>query len=162
MTKKKPTRPRCTGTTKAGTPCPYSAKQGTDPPRCGIHRVGGGPKAGAPVGNKNAETHGYYSKPDLSAKAQAGAPANDLDAIIANLQHKCTHLSHVIDAKADDLDPLEHAQLLDLYGRLCSRIQRLIAERREREGRTDDVQDNLQDALNLVWATLGGKKKAKP
>ncbi len=48
---------RCGAKTRAGTPCKAPAVHGKN--RCRLH--GGANGSGAPVGNKNAYKHGYYS-----------------------------------------------------------------------------------------------------
>lgn len=50
----------CTATTRLGQPCRAWAVLGTDPPRCAPHG-GTGAKPGAPEGNRNAVTHGFYA-----------------------------------------------------------------------------------------------------
>lgn len=48
--------PRCGARTRKGTPCRSPVVRGRA--RCRMH---GGTNPGAPMGNKNAERHGYYS-----------------------------------------------------------------------------------------------------
>jgi len=48
---------RCGAKTRAGTPCKAPAVHGKK--RCRFH--GGAAGSGAPIGNKNAYKHGYYS-----------------------------------------------------------------------------------------------------
>lgn len=50
---------RCTAATKSG-PCRAWAVRGTDPPLCSAH-AGRNTGAGAPEGNQNARTAGFYS-----------------------------------------------------------------------------------------------------
>jgi hypothetical protein len=50
---------RCTFTTAGGKPCRAWAVRGTDPPTCAAHS--GRTHGGAPEGNQNARTHGFYS-----------------------------------------------------------------------------------------------------
>lgn len=79
---------RCSHTTAAGNPCRAWALQGTDPPACWAHSgrsspsepVGRQGRAGAPRGNQNARTHGFY------------ATVLDADEL-AELQHHVTNLS---------------------------------------------------------------------
>ena len=52
---------RCTATTRKGQPCRAWAVPGTDPPRCAAHG-GVASKPGAPSGNQNAVTHGFYAR----------------------------------------------------------------------------------------------------
>jgi hypothetical protein len=52
---------RCGEVTAAGRPCRAYATQGSDPPLCASH-AGRTPGAGPPPNNRNAATHGFYSK----------------------------------------------------------------------------------------------------
>jgi hypothetical protein len=49
--------PRCGATTRGGTPCQAPALRGKA--RCRMH--GGAWGSGAPIGNKNAVTHGFFT-----------------------------------------------------------------------------------------------------
>jgi hypothetical protein len=49
---------RCSATCANGKPCRAWALRGSEPPLCAAHSG----KVGAPPGNKNAQTHGYYSR----------------------------------------------------------------------------------------------------
>ena len=54
---------RCSAKRRDGQPCNAWAVKGSDPPLCAAH---GGTDAqiGAPPGNQNALTHGFYAAPD--------------------------------------------------------------------------------------------------
>ena len=161
---------RCTATTKRGTQCKNSAVLGTNPPRCSIpsHQtcLGLGRQAltastlrqadpntrtrkpaGAPKGNKNAEKHGVYSRSTATLENIADA--------IADLQQKRQRLSKYIDDNQNDLEPLEYAKLLDLLGRLDSRIARLYKQLRELTGEgTNEMEDDFDIALEIVSRVL--------
>jgi hypothetical protein len=49
---------KCTATTASGKPCKAWAIRGSDPPLCAPHSG----LTGAPKGNTNAMTHGYYRR----------------------------------------------------------------------------------------------------
>lgn len=153
---------QCTATTRRGTQCKNSAVKGTNPPRCSIPSHQTDPKAptrkraGAPPGNRNAEKHGAYSRPTAAIKSIADA--------IADLQQKRDQLSQHIDANQHNLAPLEHAKILDLLGRLDSRIARLYKQLQELTGEGADKMDTDMDAVLAVLSTafdinLTGKKK---
>ncbi len=57
---------RCTAVTANGTPCKAWAIRGSVPPRCAPHSG----VTGAPKGNSNALSHGFYSK-HFTAEEQA-------------------------------------------------------------------------------------------
>ncbi len=136
---------RCTATTKAGTRCKHSARAGTSPPRCHLPSHISQRKVGAPLGNKNAETHGYYS---------ALPETDSFEININNLERKLADLDSALDDAKDDLSPLDYAKACDLQGRLTSRIEYLKRRHREEQGQADEIQDSLHEALKLVWETL--------
>ncbi|MCK4472094.1 MAG: hypothetical protein KAW49_09950, partial [Anaerolineae bacterium] len=158
---------RCTATTRRGTQCKNSAVPGTNPPRCSIpsHQVNSKTKpkrkrAGAPPGNKNAEKHGAYSRPP----AQTSDIIANITNAIADLQQKREQLSRYIDDNQDSLKPLEYAKMLDLLGRLDSRIARLNKQLQELTGEGADKMEADMDAVLAVLSTafdinLTGKKK---
>lgn len=161
---------KCTGIRKDGKPCSASAAPGTDPPRCWRHRDQETKtptptvkkKVGAPKGNKNAEKHGAYACPVLLP--QTDDIIANITAAIADLQRKREQLSTYIDDHKDDLAPLEYAKLLDLLGRLDSRIARLYKQLRELTGETaDQTETDIDAVLKVLSATyninLTGKKK---
>jgi len=51
-------KPKCTAITAQGSPCKAWAIRGSDPPLCAPHSG----NTGAPKGNKNAVTHGFYQR----------------------------------------------------------------------------------------------------
>jgi len=58
---------RCGAKTRKGTPCknpPVTGKR-----RCRMH--GGAPGSGAPLGNRNALKHGYYTAEAIEARKEA-------------------------------------------------------------------------------------------
>jgi len=59
------TSPRCGARTRDGGTCRAPAAQGKD--RCRMH--GGARRSGAPRGNRNAQTHGLFTR---AAKAESG------------------------------------------------------------------------------------------
>jgi uncharacterized protein YpuA (DUF1002 family) len=96
--------------------------------------------------------------------AQTGDIIANLTAAIADLQRKREQLSQYIDDNQNDLAPLEYAKMLDLLGRLDSRIARLYKQLRELTGEAADQTETDMDAvLQVLSATyninLTGKKK---
>ena len=158
---------KCTGTRKDGKPCTASAAPGTNPPRCWRHPVTKTPtvkkkvgppaaaaRAGAPKGNKNAEKHGAYSRSALPA--QTDDVIANIAAAITDLQQKRKRLSRYIDDNQDTLAPLEYAKMLDLLGRLDSRIARLYKQLRELTGEGASTTETDVDAvLRVLSATYG-------
>ena len=159
---------KCTGTCKNGNPCAAWAVHETKPPRCIKHGGTKKPPAvkkrvGAPKGNKNAEKHGAYSRPAVQPP-DAGDIVANIAAAITDLQQKRKQLSQYIDDNQNNLKPLEYAKMLDLLGRLDSRIARLYKQLRELTGEAADQTETDMDAvLQVLSATydinLTGKKK---
>ncbi|MDF1515787.1 MAG: hypothetical protein P1S60_18415 [Anaerolineae bacterium] len=111
----------CTATTRTGQPCRAWAVPGTDPPRCAPHG-GAGAKPGAPVGNQNALTHGYYARnwgegltneglyaeshPDVNCGSHAESPVQDVEQDAAGTQEDvivANSLTDVITYITEDL-----------------------------------------------------------
>jgi glucans biosynthesis protein len=55
---------RCGAKTRCGRPCRSPAVQGKR--RCRMH--GGAPGSGAPIGNKNAQKHGFYTREAIAQR----------------------------------------------------------------------------------------------
>lgn len=55
---------RCGAKTRRGTPCLSPAVKGKK--RCRMH--GGAPGSGAPIGNKNALKHGFYTREAIAER----------------------------------------------------------------------------------------------
>ena len=133
---------RCSATTQAGQPCRAYAVRDTDPPLCAIHA--GRAVGGAPKGNRNAVTHGFYASTDISD-------------VILDLAAKQAQLSTLIDACFAQLDPRtipDLARLLALHGQNASRIGRLL---RDRQALAPETTDELTDAINAALDELGSE-----
>jgi glucans biosynthesis protein len=142
---------RCTATCADGSPCRAWAVHGTDPPRCAPH---GGSKArvGAPKGNQNARTHGFYVDTDVP---EAGW---SIETVIADLSAKQARLSRYIDQlyEDDDADVMEFSRLLRLHGMNASRLGRLLKDQRALRGDTNDrLEQVLEQALDELSAEWG-------
>lgn len=137
---------RCTAKKKDGTPCKAWAVRGSDPPLCGAHG-GGAALPGAPAGNKNAEKHGAYSS----------TPGGALSEQIAELNRKTKKISDYIDNHFDELiGKGELKGLVDVWGRLVSRVGRLERDRQAVTGGDVDALDaDFDEALAIVSEILG-------
>jgi hypothetical protein len=86
------TRPpsrRCSHRTRSGRPCRAWAIRGSDPPLCSIH-AGRNLGGGAPPGNQNARTHGFYATTFTTQEvaellAQAGAVSLEAEIACARI-----------------------------------------------------------------------------
>ena len=143
------TKRRCTAATASGRPCRAWAVWGTEPPRCVAHD-GSGRLIGAPKNNKNAEKHGYYSRPVT--------PLTDIHDIIADLARKQLQLSRLIEAELTkpgaDLDSL--GRLFGLHGQNASRLGRLLRDRRALSGHAaNGIAGAIAQALDELSTELG-------
>lgn len=115
---------RCTALCANGATCRAWAVRGTAPPRCAPHGGGRNP-VGAPWGNQNARTHGYYAQPD--------APPGrwTLETLVADVSARHEGVSRYIDQLlADDqVAPADIARAFAVYGVSASRLERLLRER---------------------------------
>jgi hypothetical protein len=100
-----PQNVRCSHTTAAGRPCRAWAVHGTDPPACAAHagRIRG---AGAPQGNQNARTHGFYAtvfSADELADLLRYATNLSLDGEIACARFALRRVLNYLKAHTEDL-----------------------------------------------------------
>jgi hypothetical protein len=136
---------RCTALTRAGQPCRAWAVAGSD--RCAAHSG----KVGAPKGNKNRETHGFYAK--------AVDNLETIDDVVKDALRRQTQLSQFIDqvvAEGKENIAEELIKLLALHGQNASRIGRLMRDRKIVD--SDDVDrllDLLGPALDELASELG-------
>lgn len=138
---------RCPATNKNGEPCKAWAVRTSDPPLCAPHG-GGKSDIGAPDGNDNATTHGAYS---LSA-----TPPTDLTSRIKDLDGRVQDLSIFIDAMDKNTALPDRIALLDLHGRLTSRLGRLMKDRQAvTASDAQGMESELREALIIASKTLG-------
>jgi hypothetical protein len=148
---------RCTATTAAGRPCRAWAVRDTDPPLCSAH-VHANAGAGAPEGNQNRRTHGFYSA------MLSQAERDDLDALGEELSLKdeigCARvlLRRLTIYLGDnpDLDLEERRRIYDLALAAIRTIARLLRDQRAIGGEpADQWADILGGALDLLNEELG-------
>jgi hypothetical protein len=139
---------RCTAIRADGSPCRAWAVHGTDPPRCAPHGGGRAP-VGAPLGNRNASTHGFYAN---SAGPDSSQDECTIDGLIADLYRKQKRLSRYIDEHIDDLPPADLARFLRIHAQSSSRLGRLLRDRRILNGGWNQAMD---DIFGQALAELG-------
>ena len=143
------TKRRCTHPTKSGQPCRAWALKGSDPPTCAIHagRVTG---QGAPPGNRNRVTHGFYADFDLY-----DPDAPPINGIIQDLAARMAQLSQIIESYADELSIADLVTLFRVHGQNASRLGRLLRDRDALSGDSTDrltqIFDAALDALSEEW-----------
>ena len=143
------TKCKCTATTAKHLPCRAWAVPGSSPPRCAAH--GGTSKPpGAPVGNRNAETHGLYGI--------TPTPPLTIAAIIRDLAGKQKALSDYIQAqlKSTDADLAALTELFALHAQTASRLGRLLRDQRALSGQAaDGLAGAIGQALDELSNELG-------
>ena len=138
---------RCEATRKDGQPCQAWAVADTDPPRCAAHG-GTSKQIGAPTGNQNAQTHGFYRRPDR--------PVRDLADVKRELEASLQRLAAYIKDNIADLDAAEVARLLTVQGMNLSRMARVIKQETDALGiDVDHFRDDIDEALKLASKYLG-------
>jgi len=116
---------RCTTICTDGSPCRAWAVRGIDPPRCAAHGGGRAP-VGAPKGNQNARTHGFYARRDVPDEGWT------IDTLVADLTDRHEGLSDYLGRLVadDQADPRDVARLFALYRVSAHRLERLLERRR--------------------------------
>lgn len=146
---------RCTAYKKDGTRCRAWAVKGTNPPLCSAHGGGSAP-VGAPKGNQNAVTHGFYANTDpvsIEADLPKDIPDN-IRTVIHDLAVKQARLSRYINGHLASLDTATLARLLQLHAQTASRLGRLLRDQRALSG---DAADGISDAIAKALDELGNE-----
>jgi len=137
---------QCSATKADGQACKAWAIKGIDPPLCAAHS---GKPGGAPPGNSNRQTHGFYAQPvkELST----------IEDILADAMAKQAQLSAFIqeEASTGDSDIETMAKLLALHGQNASRLGRLLRDQRALSGKSaDGLLDAIGAALDEISTEL--------
>ena len=74
--------PRCGATTRSGSPCPSPSVRGKT--RCRMH--GGALGSGAPKGNRNARTHGLFTRGKIAEREQVRDLLKDARELLRELK----------------------------------------------------------------------------
>ena len=147
---------RCSSTTKSGEQCQAFAVRGSAPPRCSAH-LGRNRGAGAPAGNQNRRTHGfygrYYSADELDALAEYAAD-DSLDSEIGVVRVALRRALKVL--QDEDADPALVAALTPLVFAGGRTVARLLRDRRLLSGQdADTIMREMADALEELGTELG-------
>jgi hypothetical protein len=133
----------CSATNRNGRPCKAYALRDSNPPLCSAHsRRNQG--AGAPAGNQNRTTHGFYSRIytlEEIADLVAHAINDSLDDEIAAAR---VATRRVLTQLHDDLDADSYAKLAGLVLDGTNTIARLLRTRRALSG---DAADGIAGAI---------------
>ena len=166
----------CATTTLRGLPCRSWAVPGTNPPRCASH--GGVPgRPGAPVGNQNAVTHGFFARswnhhrisPNPALKSLLGVGGSepleegisDIDRrqtialITRHMLDKFLALSGIIDQQAEELPLPVLSQLLALLTQMAARLGRLLRDQHVLVPERDGISMAIEQAMIELSEILG-------
>ncbi len=146
---------RCSHTTAAGQPCRAWAVHGTDPPACSAH-AGRTRGAGAPKGNQNARTHGFYAR-TLSKEEVNDLEADrdiNLAAEIACARIALRRVLHYLASDADHLSTADQVRALALVFHGTRTIARLLRDFQALGGdvtRLAKTTNQVLDELAAKW-----------
>lgn len=143
---------QCTAKTRSGTLCNAWAVQDSTPPRCAAHGGATAPP-GAPTGNSNAKTHGFYS-----ATSGLAAPIPDIDAILSDLYARQQALVDYLTSSLEDPENTV-AKLIPvfaLHAQNASRLGRLLRDKRALTGEAaDGIAGAIAQALDELSNEMG-------
>lgn len=155
-----PPRISCSATAKSGAACRAFAVRDTNPPLCSAHS-GRNTGAGAPKGNKNARTHGLYSRhhtieeiDDIIDLINAAADGS-LEEEIANSR---IIVGRLTKALADsDIQPLEYAKLAMAAFSGMNSVARMLRDKRVLSGEAangvSEAMARVVEELSAEWDT---------
>jgi hypothetical protein len=149
----KPSSRRCSAiATATGKPCRAWAIAGSD--TCAAHRTSPEPvegrRHGAPAGNTNRKTHGFYARPSKALRS--------IDDLLEDMLEKQSQLSTYIEEQVTtgSSEVEEMAKLFALLGQNASRIGRLLRDQRALSGESaDSLLNALGVALDEISTELG-------
>lgn len=136
---------KCIAQTQAGQKCKGWAVG--DSERCRVHRDEK-PRPGAPKGNQNAKTHGFYSQ---------GQSPETIDDVYTGLAKKQALLEQYIEIHFHELTVDTLISLLALHAQNASRLARILRDRTRMGGSADGIEEAITQALaiaDLVKASL--------
>lgn len=138
----------CSATTRAGNPCKAWAIHNSNPPLCSAHSG----RAGAPPGNQNRYTHGFYSQSfkatevaDLVAHATNTTLEDELAVTRVLVQRYMAFLNRE-EAKVYDYSSIAPHVFAGV--RTIALLLRQI-ENQQSGGPWDEILDQMSDVLNL-------------
>jgi hypothetical protein len=151
---------KCSYTTRAGAPCRSWAIPGTDPPACSAH-AGRNVGAGAPPGNQNRRTHGFYAvaltRQEL-ADLVAYAGDTTLDGEIACARVALRRVLNLLlsaGPEGSTLSPQEYGRLVALSLQATRTVARLLCIKRDLGDFAGDgpaaLISSVLDELSAEW-----------
>ena len=156
----KPQFIRCSHTTAAGKPCRAWAMRNPSPygqpPACIAH-AGRRRGSGAPRGNQNARTHGFYARtlsPQEVGDLVSYAANMSLDDELACARVALRRVLEFVQQDSSDLNQDQYIQVVKLVFYGTRTIARLL---RERTTLSDAAADRLTRIFGKVLDDLGGE-----
>jgi uncharacterized protein YjcR len=145
----------CSAKTKSGRPCKAHAIRGSYPPLCSAH-AGRNVGAGAPLGNLNALSHGFYSRtltPEELSDLDHRAEPDELDDEIAAARINILRLMRILK---HELSPANYSRLAGLIFTGANTVGRLMRTKRVLEGQAaDGIAGAIAQALDEIGEELG-------
>ena len=124
---------RCTHLTAQGEPCQAWAVHDSDPPLCSAH-AGRNVGAGAPLGNQNHLSHGFYSRsfnPDELDDMRDLDPESVLESEIACARVALRRVMNILADPDNDLPAWEYAKLASLAFYGARTVARLVRDHKD-------------------------------
>jgi hypothetical protein len=161
----KPQFIRCTHTTQAGAPCRAWAIRDSDPPACASHA--GRARGGAPPGNQNPRTHGFYAPaldPQELADLVMYSDDMTLDDEIGCARVALRRLLVLLDASdvrnyedPDDAEPMTHADYARLMGLALQATRTIARLLRDKRALSGDAADGIAGAIGQALDELASE-----
>ena len=163
---------RCEHQTADG-PCKAWAIRGSDPPRCSAH-AGRNAGAGAPPGNQNRRTHGFYASAllpeeladlvacsgDMTLDDEIAIARVTLRRILAFLSadrvHRGPEYSRAPEGTTVEMTPLDYARLAALSLAGARTVARLLRDKRALSGEAaDGISGAISQAIDELSTEWG-------
>ena len=159
---------RCSQLTAGGQPCQAWAVHGSEPPLCSAH-AGRNVGAGAPLGNRNRLTHGFYSTA-FSLEELEDVQDHDPDSVLKSeiacarvaLRRVLALLNAPTVATFEDghqtivLTPADFARLVGLALQATRTVARLLRDKRALSGEAaDGIASAIAQALDELSTEWG-------
>jgi hypothetical protein len=151
-----PSARRCSALNPDGQPCRAWAVRGSEPPLCsahGGHNVG----AGAPPGNQNRRTHGFYSTAFDPGEVDRVLDDDGFFHLDGEIACARIALRRVLAYLAsDDLSPLDYVKVASLAFQGVRTVARLLRDNQALGGQpSSELQAAIDAALDELGAEWG-------
>jgi hypothetical protein len=151
-----PSARRCSALNPDGRPCRAWAIRGSDPPLCSAH-AGRNVGAGAPPGNQNRRSHGFYATAFDPGEVAAALDDDTFFALQSEIACARIALRRVLAyLVSDDLPPLDYLKVAALAFQGVRTIARLLRDNQALGGQpSSELQAAIDSALDELGAEWG-------